>query len=585
MRIGTRIALSYFVVVTIAMLVSFAWFWQWLWNSAQNQINEALVQTLVAVQVDYERTLENANNYSRMVFSDANLQSLLRQGSIYADLQKQSQVSNHLYNLTQAVPLIHSVFIFDTEGGVYSEGKQPPPAFLLDTVEDAPWYDEVVAGRGSNIFRLNAGGVFKRDAGDDNYVSLIRQIRDLDNTAPLGILVLNIPESAIAMTFEDAIDNPQTNVYILDTDNSPITPKASENNLTDEEFRNLLNELESRASARNDSGYFIWESSGGVKYLVSFLAENQYGSKFLGLTSYNAIYYDMTPTLLIVLSVLLLNGFLFLFASIIISRNVTSPVRRLLEAMKNSGKGQFEIISAKSKLLEFQQLYGGYNDLMTRVQNLVQNVLDEQTAYRKAELHALQVQIKPHFLYNTLDSILSLNLSGRIDEACRLLEALGSYYRNSVNKGGEVITIGREIEMVANYMIIQNIRYQDLVRMEYDIDPASLELPMLKMVLQPLVENALYHGIRPKGGPGTIRISARCEEKHIALTVQDDGLGMTKEHLESLLGLPEPGKENSFGLWGTLERVRMFYGYEECYEIRSNPGEGTIITLYLPRER
>ena len=583
MRIGTRIALSYFAVVVLSVLISILLFWQWMRHSTQAQVNEASMQTLAAVQINYDLTLDNANNYSRMIISNSNLQSLLRQGNIYSNLMKQAQVSSYLYNLIQAVPIVDSVFIFDAGGNIYSVGKQQPPAFLLSSIEDAPWYAEAVEARGSNIFKLNAGGVLEHRPEEENYVSLIRLIRDLDNTAPLGMLILNIPESAVATTFEDAIDNPQTSVRILDASNNLITAEANEIGMTDASFDEILEVLESRENAREYSGYFTWRN-GSREYLVSFLVEKRYGCRFISLTPYNAAFQDIMPILYIVLLVLLLNGLLFFVASILISRTVTGPVRKLLGAMENSGKGQFEVILSRSDPREFQQLYDGYNELMDRVQKLMQSVVDEQTAYRKAELHAMQVQIKPHFLYNTLDSILSLNLSGHVDEACRLTEALGSYYRTSVSKGGEVITIEREVEMVKNYMIIQNIRYQDLVQMEYDIDPDSLELPMLKMVLQPLVENALYHGIRPKGGPGAICVAARCEETRTVLRVQDDGVGMSSEYLAKLLCPPERGEENSFGLWGTLERVRIFYGCEECYQISSTPGKGTVVTLYLARE-
>jgi two-component system sensor histidine kinase YesM len=120
--------------------------------------------------------------------------------------------------------------------------------------------------------------------------------------------------------------------------------------------------------------------------------------------------------------------------------------------------------------------------------------------------------------------------------------------------------------------------------MEYDVAPEALKLPALKMVLQPLVENSLYHGIRPKGSRGVIRVSARCEETRTALTVEDDGVGIEPERLEKLLRPPKTGEENSFGLWGTLERIRIFYGAADCYRIESAPGKGTAVTLFLAKE-
>ena len=582
MKIGTRIAYSYFVVVVVSVLLSILIFWQWITSATQSQVNEAAVQTLAAVRINFGLTLDNAANYSRVIFSDRNLQDLLRQGGIYSDLRQQSQVSSYLYNLIQAVPIVDSVYVFDTGGNIYSVGKRQPPAFLPESIEQAPWYGEAVENRGRNIFRLNAGGVLRRAGGEGRYVSLIRLIRDLDDTAPLGILMVNIPESALAMSFEDAIDDPLTSVHILDPENVLITAQTNETGLSAGDFGALLGELEKRSGA-GEPNFFTWVN-GGAQYLVSHLSEERYGCRFISLTPSNSAYRSILPTLYIVGLILLLNGAVLFVASILISRTITKPVRELLRAMELSGEGRFEALPAQGGLLEFRQLFDGYNMLITRIQRLVQNVVDEQTAYRKAELHAMQVQIKPHFLYNTLDSILSLNLSGKIEESCRLVEALGVYYRTSVSKGGEVISIGQEIEMVKNYMIIQNIRYRDLVEMQYDIDPEALRLPILKMILQPLVENSLYHGIRPKGSRGTIRISARCEESRTVLTVADDGLGIEPERLEKLLKPPKPGDGESFGLRGTLERVRIFYGVAECYRIESAPGKGTAVTLFLAKE-
>jgi two-component system sensor histidine kinase YesM len=237
--------------------------------------------------------------------------------------------------------------------------------------------------------------------------------------------MLNIPEQALAATLEGVIDDPATSVYILDPENVLITAKTNEAGVSSEDFYKLLQELQRRDSANAHSDYFTWHS-GTREFFVSFLVEEIYGCRFISLTPSGSASSGIPTTLFIVGLILLLNGAVLFAASIIISRTVTKPVRQLLQAMDNSGKGVFEAIPTKSGILEFQQLFDGYNMLIERLKKLVQNVVEEQTAYRKAELHALQVQIKPHFLYNTLDSILSLNLSGRIDESCRLLEALGS---------------------------------------------------------------------------------------------------------------------------------------------------------------
>jgi len=201
---------------------------------------------------------------------------------------------------------------------------------------------------------------------------------------------------------------------------------------------------------------------------------------------------------------------------------------------------------------------------------------------RKAELEVLQAQIKPHFLYNTFDAISSLALSGRNGEVYKVMKALGSYYRASLNKGSEVITIGEEIEIVRNYLTIQQVRYGDVFTANYDIHERTTKIKILKLVLQPLVENALYHGIKPKGESGNIHIAAKYYNNFVILTIEDDGVGMEEEQVQRIIHGSCNDKKISFGLWGTIERLRIFYNEEDLFCIESKKNVGTKIIINIP---
>lgn len=151
----------------------------------------------------------------------------------------------------------------------------------------------------------------------------------------------------------------------------------------------------------------------------------------------------------------------------------------------------------------------------------------------------------------------------------------------SVSKGLDVITLGEEIEMVRNYLKIQNIRYQDVFEAQFDVDEDCLQYPIPKLVIQPLVENALYHGIRPKGTKGTITISARSMKDEVRISISDDGVGMLEEEIMQILERKDQLK--SFGLWGTMERLRIFYGNKNCIKIESELGKGMTITIIIPK--
>jgi len=586
-KMALKIPLAYFLVILLSVAFSYVILTSLAWNSAQKQIHEGSLQTLTSVQTNVELLVDNVNNYSKMIFSDSYLQSLLRQGDLYANLQSQSQVSQYLNNLMQTVPIIDSVFIFDHSGHQFSVGTYQTPRFLLTDVQDAPWYEEVVAKQGKYILRLPGSGVFSRDDASDRdakIVSFIRLIRDIDDTSPLGILILNIPESAFIQAYANLLKDEALQIVIMDEHQQIITAHAAEGeSLADTRFNRML--LDNRDVLRekldgNSAGSLniTFESQ---RYNISYLQDERYNWTFASISPYHSIYAENYSLVLLALAFLIFNGLVFYISSIVISRNIIQPIHQLLRSMKSASRGEFAKVTYKPKSDEFEQLFSGYNSMIEQIHELLERIIEEQNMMRQAELNTLQAQIKPHFLYNTLDSISSLALSGQNEQVSDLLEALGSYYRVSVSKGRDVITLGEELEMVRNYLKIQKARYDDLFEAEYELDENCLHVPILKLVLQPLVENSLYHGLRKKGVHGTIRLSASRAEHGTRIVVADDGVGMTREEIEQLMA-DHRDQPASFGLRGTLERLRIYYNGRSDFIIDSEPGKGTKITIWIP---
>jgi len=213
-------------------------------------------------------------------------------------------------------------------------------------------------------------------------------------------------------------------------------------------------------------------------------------------------------------------------------------------------------------------------------------VIDEQNAQRKSELKALQNQINPHFLYNTLDSIMWLIENHKNHEAAEMIVALATLFRIGISNDSEVITVRDEIEHVRNYLLIQNIRYSGSFDYEFDVSEASLEVKTMKLVLQPIVENCIYHGLKNKIDKGSILISASVEEDQLFLRVSDNGYGMRQETIDALCKSFEDGAvSNSVGLKNIYQRVMIYYGGNAGMNIESELDEGTIITIKQPLNR
>jgi len=581
-KLAFKIPFAYFLVILLTVGFSYLVLNQISSNSAQKKINEASLQTVTSIRTNVDLMIENVNNYSKMIFSDRNLQNLLRQGDVYANLQTQSKVSAYLYNLMQAVPIIDSVHIYDNAGHRFTVATEEIPTYMEVDIKNAPWYDQVVSNKGRYILRLD-NRRWPAETTDSNIVSFIRLIRDIDNTAPLGVLVIDIKDDALVQAYSNLLKESSLQIAILDENNQAIVADS-----TEEQGGAVLHDLLNTNKAmleeqfrRSDSGYLSMHF-GSRTYTVTYLSGGAYNWKFVSISPHNSMESRNQSLVLLALFLLIINGTIFFVSSFVISRSIIKPIQKLLRAMNKAPSGNFMKVNAEQNSFELEQLYNGYNQMIEQIDQLLKRVIEEQKTIRKAELNALQSQIKPHFLYNTLDSITSLALSRDNEQVCDLIEALGSYYRLSVSKGQDVITIGEEIEMVRNYLKIQSVRYQDVFEAQFEVEENCGQTPIPKLVLQPLVENSLYHGIRPKGTKGVIRISIKNVDGSVKISISDDGIGMSQDEIEQVLFTERQGQIKSFGLWGTMERLRIFYDDRDVFHIESEPGTGTNITLILP---
>lgn len=583
-RLTFKIPFAYFIVIIATVTISCMVLYKISGQAAQKEINEASVKTVTSVKSNVDFMLQNVDNYSKMMLSDSNLQYLLRKGDVYSNLQTQSKVSAYFYNLIQTEPVIDSVYVFDHSGNCFSVGQSTSFTFEKNSVKDAPWYGQVVKNNGKYILSHNGGGVFSNST-KSNFVSFIRLIRDLDSVDPLGIMVINIPEDSFIQAYSNIVKKNDLQVIILDENNKIIASGNAENDgvhIFQMAFSANNTDLKQRL-ALNSSGNTVYDCDSG-KYLISYVSEGKSGWKYVSIAQYYLMQTGNHSFMIFAVFLLLIDGAIFFISSFLISRSIINPMRQILNTMKNADNGAFSEITAVPGSLEFERLFTGYNKMIHQIKHLFEKIIEEQKIIRKSELNTLQAQIKPHFLYNTLDSIASLALSGCNEDVCFLVESLGNYYRNSVSKGREIITVGEEIDIVRNYLNIQKVRYQDLFEVEYQIDQSCLDYQMPKLVLQPLVENSIYHGIRPKGTSGLISISACETEDAVVLTVADDGVGMSQEEIASILKKEKDGKIKSFGLHGTMERIRIYYGEKDRIKIESEPGKGTQITITIPKE-
>ncbi|MCR4922594.1 MAG: sensor histidine kinase [Lachnospiraceae bacterium] len=277
------------------------------------------------------------------------------------------------------------------------------------------------------------------------------------------------------------------------------------------------------------------------------------------------------------------------FTALTITESITKPINELCDVAGKVGKGDFEVrADNRESNPEIRQLSDSFNSMIEQIGKLVENIKAEQINSRNLELRLLQAQINPHFFYNTLDNIVWLSEDDRKEDVAAIVTALSQFFRTTLSGGRYFIRLEEEIAHIEAYLKIQSFRYRDILSYKIDIAKELKDFEIIKMTLQPLVENALYHGIKYKRGMGLIRIGAMDMGDNLLIFVEDDGIGIRKEELLELhriiKGDEKPSQDNKgFGMSNVAERLRLNYGRNYGIKIESTYGKGTKVEVLIPK--
>lgn len=260
---------------------------------------------------------------------------------------------------------------------------------------------------------------------------------------------------------------------------------------------------------------------------------------------------------------------------------IIQPVNIMLDKVKKVGRGKFDMIPIEAEIEEIEELDEGINKMARKISALLENVRQEKEMQHLTELQLIQAQVNPHFLYNTLDTIVWLIEGGMTDDAVEMISSLSIFFRTSLSKGNDIIPLSEEERHTLSYLEIQQYRYRDILEFEINIPKELSGIPVPKLSIQPLDENALYHGIKNRRGKGKILIEGREEEDALVLTVSDNGQGMTPERLHEVQEAIRTGERAGFGLAAVAERIALYYGPGYGMKIFSEEGKGTTVEIRL----
>lgn len=414
-----------------------------------------------------------------------------------------------------------------------------------------------------SLYKLVVGAVTFESIGDDDslqdpyyligelrneFGNLMRITTDTESRAWLQILMRNLD------TLEDRVDDIKAN---LETKNSyDMNIEMLDNNIY------IMTEL-----VQDNIQYYIYYQTRSIEHLTQQLNERVHV-----FTVFCAI---MLMLILILVAVL----------TFMIVRGIIKPIQELSEVAQRVSKGDFSARAVVDTNDEVAVLADSVNIMTESIEGFVSKIKEDESKMRRADLRLLQEQINPHFLYNTLDTIVWLIEGNDSDKAVNMVMSLSEFFRLVLSKGKEYITIQEEEMHIRSYLEIQQVRYHDILDYEIHIDPELYRYQILKLTLQPLVENSLYHGIKYKRAKGSIIVTGTMSEGKIRLKVEDNGVGMNPEELENLQNeISKPCKDTGkgFGLANVNERIRMNFGVEYGMTIESVSGRGTCVEIVIP---
>ncbi len=572
--VRTAIIVSFGVLVVFALLIYFITSLQYTEKTVLENSTEYTSQLIGQVNNDIDSYISYMENISFIVASSSDVRDYLFSENL--TWERASQLRERIVSVFQTVTdtrqdITNIALLPDRRKAVINDGTDSLNPYT--EISELEWYQKALSAEGQAV--ISTSHVQNAIAGEYEWVvTLSRSITSSASPGVCGVFFVDLNYNAIRDLCERISLGKKGYIYILDEDGGIVYHPQQQliySGMKEELLSEIMETEESSFLTDDDRLYTISrsESTGWTVVGVSYVSELMEGADEARVT------YFLVAVVLFAAAM----GMAYL-----LSDEITKPLKSLELSMKEVEKGNFSHVAPEVQdNNEIGSLSRSFNNMTREIQNLMEQSEKEQKAKRRYELKVLQSQINPHFLYNTLDSIIWMAEWGKNQEVVKMTSSLARLLRRSISNEREVVTIEEEIDYTEAYLTIQKMRYQDKLEYEIEVDPDIRKEETVKLVLQPLVENAIYHGIKYKEGKGLIRIDGFRDGSDIILQVRDDGRGMDQETLDHVFEKHvRDTKSNGVGVQNVHERIRLYYGAEYGLSFASGPGKGTLVTIRLP---
>lgn len=549
---------TYLVLFTLIYII-------FIKSSMLNYTLNSNYDSMVSIGNNLNSELSTISSMSQIMIADSNISAYLKKDTKPETRYTYDAITS-MYDITNTFNYVNSVYLYRLDKN-YIHIANGITIVKKSLLQKESWNKEVEEAKGGYILRVNGGGAFYKKSGEP-ILSFIRIVNDIDTQEPLGLMVINLSDDILEDSYKDLTSNNKQFFYY------GSNLELIKHEQRDQQLNKLLTDMKITHEKFNQTTI----GSLGNEKLLSYYKVPNTPFTIAGIEKLSYMTGIPMEAGWIIISLIFLTVISLILIGVFISVSITTPIQRLVQSMDIAKRGWLRRVSLELPDDEIGHLKNSYNDMLVAINQLINELLEKEKLMQKAELDVLQEQIKPHFLYNTLDTIAYLALQESSDKVYDAIETLGNFYRRFLSKGDKEISIRDEVNIVKDYLKLQKLRYEDVLDDEYDIQEDLLEIKVPKLILQPLVENSLYHGIRLKGEKGLIKISIFKKEDMLHIAVFDSGIGMNADQLNVIM----MENNKSFGFKGTMERIQYYYGIEDVYEIKSEEGRYTQVEIKIP---
>ncbi|MGI8384337.1 cache domain-containing sensor histidine kinase [Robertmurraya sp. P23] len=546
----------------------------------EKQATEHTLQLIGQANRSLESYIENMQDSSYIISFSPQMNDFLNEG-MDQSINNQYQMKQFLQGFTTVNPEIAGILVINNRGEYISNELYAKNMKLLS---EEKWYKEAIANNG--IFEIIGHPKNRSIKSHVNYeesdiVSGVRAILDPETQNVMGVILIDLKLRVISEIVEDIRLGKNGYLMVIDDEGEVIySPEES-----------LVNEVRPKWFERGSSGAFLKNIDGES---IQFIYKKSPFSNWttIGVFSTNESVMEIQQINFYVISFIFVVCAFGIGASYYLSHSMARPINQLNVFMNQVEAGDLSIRYQGVRKDEIGMLGRSFNNMLEHINKLISLIEIQGRKKREAELRVLQSHIKPHFLYNTLDTINWLARKKGALDVSDLVESLSQLFRIGLSKGNDIILLENEIEHIESYLKIQKARYKDKLKYNISIDSNLLHISVTKLVLQPIVENAIYHGIKERRGPGHIKIIGKKHGENLVLFVNDDGVGIPKERLDKLNeslsvsfdSLEETKKITNigYGVMNVQARIKLTYGESYGLYIESIEGKGTTVKIVLP---